>query len=65
MADPIDSGVQQSPAHRERITYVIKHHSSWRQRSSCDLNGVLTLRGFERSGYERSTIERSNDSHKV
>ncbi len=31
---------------REPTFYVIEHPSSWRQSLSCDLNQLLTLRGF-------------------
>jgi len=52
MGEPIDPDQLQSTTHRELIPYVIEHRSSCRQTLSCDLNGVLTLRGIERSGPE-------------
>jgi hypothetical protein len=49
MADPLDPGVQDSTTHRELFSYVIERRSSCLQRPSCELNGVLTLRGSARS----------------
>lgn len=49
MADPVDPGVPDSTTHGELFSYVIEHRSSCLQRPSCELNGVLTLRGSARS----------------
>jgi hypothetical protein len=45
MADPRHAERRQSTTRRELITCVIEDPSPCRQRASCDLNQVLTLRG--------------------
>ena len=65
MAERADSDVGQGTTHDGLILPVIEHQSSCRQRASCDLNGVLTLRGFGRSVHEGVSVVPSNGSHKV
>ena len=65
MADQRDQGVRQITTHRELMTYVIEHRSSCRQRASCDLNEVLTLRESARSAYERPIVVQANNRNKV
>ena len=64
MVDHATRKGEENTTHSERITYVIEYSSSWRQRPSCDLIQVLTLRESARSTLERQLIVRRN-RHKV
>ncbi len=51
--------------HRELNTYVIELQTSWRQLVSCELNPLLTLRGFTRSKPQSPFVVSSNARHKM
>lgn len=51
--------------HREVNTCVIELQTSWRQSASCELNPLLTLRGFTRSEPKVHFVVTSNPRHKV
>jgi len=65
MADSRYPHVRKSAARREWIPYVIEDPASCRQRPSCDLNQLLTLRGNGRSVTKGAAVVRANDRHQV
>jgi hypothetical protein len=60
MGDSCVRDVRQSTTLGELITCVIEHRLSLRQSLSCELNQVLSLRGWERSEHE-NLIERAHN----